>query len=169
MVFILLLPVAEIAASWLSWGLFPSDTIRVAYPGFLTFEAGRLKSWVPVFAAIIIISMVRLFWRRNRAPNDHVGQLRHGGGWILIGSAVLVEALTSAVYWLTTASWHVRIFYRSTQYWNRVPESSELGWPAFQVYLLQHFLPWVSVMLVGITLWLMVEKRTKNATACNKA
>jgi len=162
MFFILLLPVAEIAASWVLWRSFPSDTIRVAYPDLLAFESGRFKSWVPVFAAMVMISMAWLFWRPNRAPSDHVDKLRHGSGWILVGSAVLVEALTSAVYWLTAASWHVRIFYQSMYYWNWVPKSSDLVWPAFRGYLLQHFIPWASVMLVGVTLWLMVEKRTSS-------
>jgi hypothetical protein len=148
---------AELAASWWIWGRAPTDSIRVWYAGFWSFEAGHLHYWIPVFASFLALGGVAWYPLRQ-----------HGGltTWWLIGSALAIglEVLTSVLYWRSAEASDLRSLFQSIWYWHQVPQASDMGWPSFRIYMWNHLLPWAVVLLVGITLRLMFERRAKNAT-----
>jgi len=155
--FLSLVFTAEVAASWWMWGRAPSDSIRVWYSGFWVFEAGRLHYWVPVSASLLALWIVGWYALR-----------RHGRlvTWWLSGAALAVglEALTSVLYWRSAQSSDLRDLFQSIWYWHRVPQASDMGWPSFRIYLWGHLIPWAVVLLLGTTVWILLNKKAKNTT-----
>jgi hypothetical protein len=156
-IFVLLFFGAELAASWWIWGRAPTDSLRVWYSSFWTFEAGRLHYWIPVFTSFLALGGVAWY---------ALGQSRSLTTRWLIGStlAVGLEVLTSILYWRSARSSDLRGLFQSMWYWHRVPQANDMGWPSFRIYMWNHLVPWAVVLLLGITLWLMFEKGAKNAT-----
>jgi hypothetical protein len=148
---------AEIVASWWVWGRTPTDTIRVWYSGFWPFEAGRLHYWLPVFAAVLAIWI--MVW---------YALLRHGRPltqWLFTAvTGVVLEVVTSVLYWRSPQSSDMRGLYQTVWRWHRVPQANERGWPSFRIYLWDHIVPWAVVFLLGMTLWIFIEHRAKGAT-----
>ena len=147
-----LLFVAEVAASWWVWGRAPTDSLRVWYPGFWAFEAGRLHYWIPVFGSLLALCIVARY------------TLRRDGRWITswpfaAALAVGLEVLTSVLYWRSARSSALRDTFQSIWYWHRVPQASDLGWPSFRIYLWAHLIPWAVVLLLGMILWVLFEHR----------
>ena len=153
--FLSLLVSAEVAASWWIWGRAPSDSIRVWYSGFWVFEAGRLDYWVPVAASLLAVWIVAWYALR-----------RHGRlvTWWLSGAAlaVVLEALTSMLYWRSAQSSELRDLFQSIWYWHRVPQASDMGWPSFRIYLWSHLIPWAVVLLLGMTVWVFFEQKARS-------
>lgn len=148
---------ADVAASWWVWGRTPTDTIRVWYSGFWLFEAGRLHYWLPVFASLLALWIVVWY-----------ALLRHArpiARWLFAAAlAVALELATSVLYWRSPRSSDLRGLYQSLWVWHRVPQASEMGWPSFRIYLWDHLVPWVAVLVVGMTLWVLVEHKARSAT-----
>lgn len=155
-IFVLVLFGAELAASWWIWGRAPADSLGVWYSGFWAFEAGRLHYWILLF--VLFLTLGGLVWYALR---QHIGLTI----WWLIGSALAIglEVLTSILYWRSDESSDLRGLFQSIWFWHRVPQASEMGWPSFRIYMWNHFFPWAGALLIGITLWLMFEQRTKDA------
>lgn len=155
--FVSLLCGAEVAASWWVWGRAPTDSIRVWYSSFWVFEAGRMHSWVPLFASLVALWIV--VWYALR---------RHGRliAWWLFGAALVVglEVLTSVLYWKSARSSDLRDLFQSIWYWHRVPQASDMGWPSFRIYLWNHLIPWALVLLFGMALWVLFERKARTAT-----
>jgi hypothetical protein len=145
--FLLLLFSAELAASWWIWGRAPTDSIRVWYSGFIVFEAGRMRYWVPLFAGLAVLWIAAWYlFRRNG----------HLTAWQLLGAglAVALEVLTSVLYWGSARSSDLRGLFQSIWAWHRVPQARDLGWPSFRIYLWNHLIPWAVVLIIGISIWL---------------
>jgi hypothetical protein len=155
-IFVLLLFGAELAASWWIWVRAPMESIRTSYADFWTLEVGRLRYWIPVFAASLALGAAAWYVFRYQ------GTIKR---W-LIGSALAIgsEVVTSILYWRSTESSALRDLFQSVWYWHRVPHENDMGWPSFRIYMWNHLVPWAVVLLVGITLWLMFERRVRNET-----
>jgi len=149
--YLLLLFSAEVAASWWIWGRAPADSLRVWYSGFWAFEAGRLRSWIPVLVLFLLMSIVAWFLLR-RSAGLIVGWLF--GATLTIG----LEVLTSLLYWKSSQSSDLRSLFQSIWYWHRIPQASDLGWPSFRIYLRCHLTPWALVLLFGVMLLLLVGR-----------
>jgi hypothetical protein len=148
---------AEVAASWWVWGRAPTDTVRVWYSGYWAFEVGRLHYWLPVFASVLTLWIVLWY-----AFLHHARPLTR---WLFAAMlGVGLEVVTSALYWKSARSSDIRGLYQSLWRWNRVPQASEMGWPSFRIYLWDHLVPWAAVVLVGMTLWVLIEHRARSAT-----
>jgi hypothetical protein len=150
--FVLFLCGAEVAASWWVWGRAPTDSIRVWYPGFWAFEAGRLLYWVPIFASFLTLWIVVWYALRR---HSHLITL-----WLLATAlGVALEVLTSVLYWRSAGSSDLRNLFQSMWYWHRVPQGSDMGWPSFRIYLWTHFVPWATVLLLGLAIWYLWSRR----------
>jgi hypothetical protein len=148
---------AEVVASWWVWGRAPTDTIRVWYSGFWSFEASRLHYWLPVVASLAALWIVVWYTllRHRRAIT-----------WWLFSAMVAVglEVATSMLYWRSPRSSNLRGLYQSIWAWHRVPQASDMGWPSFRVYLWDHLVPWASALFLGMILWVLFEQKVRNAT-----
>lgn len=148
---------AEVAASWWVWSRVPTDTLRVWYSGYWAFEVGRLHYWVPVFGSALALWIVVWYsFLRHTRPLT--------GCLFALALGVVLEVLTSALYWKSAQSSDIRGLYQSVWRWNRVAEASEIGWPSFRIYLWDHLVPWAMVLLVGMTLWVLFEQKGRNTT-----
>ena len=153
--FTLFLCGAEAVASWWVWRRAPTDSIRVWYSAFWSFEAGRLHYWIPILGALLAFCIVAYALRRNG---------RFITWWLFSAAGVGVEVLTSVLYWRSAQASDLRNLYESIWYWHRVPQASDMGWPSFRGYLWDHLLPWAMVLSVGITIWLILDQRANHAT-----
>jgi hypothetical protein len=137
---------AELTASWWIWARSPSDSLRAWYAGFWNFETGRLYCWVPTFAVAAILWLAA--WRLSERSHDR-GGTQHGNqknrvfrAWVLSAIlSLLLETLTSGLYWRSSKSADLRDLFQSSWYLHRVPQASDLGWPSFRGYLYSHLLP----------------------------
>ncbi len=163
--------VAEVIASSWVWGRAPSDSIRVFYSDFWTFEAGRLDYWIIIFTFLIILWIFarNLFRRYVISKGDEQVNNRP---WSLLASwalgtvlTVALEVLTSALYWRSDSSLSLRAFYQAMWFWDfwddRNPHTNDPGWPSFRIYTRDHFLPWALVLLIGVTLCFFWKQRRK--------
>lgn len=160
--FVLLL-VGEVTASWWIWTSAPTDSLRVWYPSFWSFEAGRLHYWSLIFVAVCVVAALIRLWIRS-CP----GEPRSRKKWLIALSAVLalgLETATSAVHWRSDRASDLRALYHSLWYWDHYPRGSELGWPSFQLFLRNHLIAWVVVLLLGLILWRFWHARTGGRTA----
>jgi len=148
---------AEFTASWWIWARAPSDSIRVWYPGFWAFEAGRLHYWVPALASVLCLSIVA--WYATRSQGHLITYWLSG-----VVLAVLSEVLTSAWYWRSVRASHLRHLFQSIWYSHRAVQAGGNGWYSFGIYLWCHLVPWAVVLLSGIILWILVEQRTRRET-----
>jgi len=143
---------AEVAASWWVWGRTPTDTIRVWYSGYWAFEVGRMHYWVPVFASVLALwSVIWYALLRRGRPITR---------WLFSGACgVALEVVSSVLYWRSPQSSSLRGLYQSVWVWNRVQQASERGLPSFRVYLWDHLVPWTIVVLVGVAVWVLFQRR----------
>jgi len=167
--FLSLLFGAEVSASWWIWGRSPSDSLHVWYAGFWAFETGRLHYWVPTLAvaAILWLAARYLFQRGHHAEGAQRSdqKKRVAGVWVLSAVlSLLSETLTSGIYWRSNKSADLRDLFQSTWYLHRVPKASDLGWPSFQGYLWPHLVPWAVVLLLGLAVWYLWNKRKRENT-----
>lgn len=152
--FLSLLFSAEVAASWWIWGRAPSDSIGVEYRRFWAFEASRLHYWLLVCASLVTLWIVSWYALRR-----HVHFMTSWPLAVVLG--IGLEVLTSLLYWGSADASHLRSFFQSGWWWDRVPQASDLGWPSFRIYLWAHLVPWAVVLLLGMILWL---RRAKGGT-----
>lgn len=148
--FALLLFGAEVAASFCIWNRAPTDSIRVWYSGFWVFEVGRLHYWFPLLASVVAL------WVVARYALGHNGLV----AWSLFAAALTLglEVLTSVVYWRSARAADLRDLFQSIWYLHRVPRASDMGWPSFQIYLWNHFVPWALILLLGTVLLALLSK-----------
>jgi len=150
---------AELVASWWLWGGAPTDTLRVSYVGFWSYEIGRLSCWMaflPLFVVAWLIVWRGLSWA-----------IHPKSSWLfyLLVSAVQILALalevsTSVRYWHSSSSIGVRNLYTSIWYWHRVPSPSDQGWPSLKGYILNHAFAWVvAILIFEILLYLEYRRR----------
>jgi hypothetical protein len=154
---------AEIAGSWWIWTDAPTDTIRVQYHRFWDFELERLHGWTSIFGFLIAGWVVIHCLRRHQVSSKDLSEKYRRQRlivlWIAtITSGLLLEVLSSVVYWKNPSSVHIHYLYESAWYWGRVPTSRDLGWPSFRGYLCDHFIPWLVVLFCAVTLWHRFEK-----------
>ena len=137
---------AEIVGSWWVWSRTPTDTIRVWYSGFWPFEAGRLHYWFPVSATVLVLWIVVWYaFLRGRPLMQWLFTAVLGAG---------LEVVTSVLYWRSPRSSNIRGLYESVWVWNRVPQANEMGWPSFRVYLGDHLVPWIVVLVIfSLPVW----------------
>jgi hypothetical protein len=166
--FLPLLFSAEIIASWLIWARAPNDSIRVQYSYFWIFEAGRLHYWVSVLIVIAAGCVVGLYFLRRRqlyrAKHVHGSyQRKHFiERWTLgVGLTLALEIITSALYWRSEVSYGLRDVFQSAWYWHRVPKASDMGWPSFRIYMWEHVVPWAVVVLLGLALGYLRNRRKR--------
>jgi hypothetical protein len=134
----LLVLVAELAASWCLWTRFPTDSIRVWYPSFWAYEAGRFSGWTIIFVISALLSILFLRGRTGR------------WWWVVAtGFAFGLELSTSVWYWAKPASRDVRGMYESIWYWSRVPLPADKGWRSFSGYSFDHAFAWGVVILTA--------------------
>lgn len=163
--FTVLLFSAEVIASWWIWAEAPTDSIRVFYSNFQVFELERLGGWITVFVSgLTLLLLPWILTSRKRDIENARGGLNVFRDPIVFWTvgliaAVFGEVLTSIVFWVSSTSLHIRRLYESVWYWNRVPQSSDIGWPSFRVYMWQHFVPWAIVLLLGLTIWHFLRRR----------
>jgi len=165
--FISLVFVAETFASWGTWKGAPTDTLRVRYPSFLAFDAGRLHYWTPVFAsalALWVLAWSLLRARRRTTIDLSSHQWMHSTVWWLLGASLAVgsEVMTSAFYWASPRSAHVRSLYEGLWYLDRVVPPSAVGWAGFCAYMSEHLLRWAVVFFsgfIGYFLWTRRRRR----------
>jgi hypothetical protein len=137
---------AEVVPSWRVWRSTPYDSLRVGYPDFAMFEAGRLQFWA-LMLVMIGLTGAAMTWLANRdsrlsgsKENAKAKRL-----WLrrspYLASAIALEIGTSVLYWN----------------WNRA-----VGWPSFRpsfrIYLWEHLLPWAIVVSLGLFLWNRLAK-----------
>jgi hypothetical protein len=149
LVYIPLFFVAEIGGSWWIWGRAPSDSIRVWYPSFWAFEAGRLSVWVPLLACAFMVVWIvtrSLRWRSQITGLSSAGTLLALSVAGLFG--VSCELLTSILYWWSPESSKLRSLFHSVWYFQRVPQGSDLGWRSFPGYMCWHLVPWAAAWLI---------------------
>jgi len=144
---LLLCFIAEVVSSWRVWYSFPNDNLRVGYPGFAEFEAGRLQFWV-LMLVMIGLTGSAMTWLANRDSRSS-GSKENAKAkrlWLrrslYLVSAIALETGTSVVYW----------------YWNRSRMPEIFGWPIFRFYLWGHLLPWAVVVSLGLFLWNRLAK-----------
>jgi len=145
---------AEIGASWWIWGRSPTDSIRVWYSGFWTFESGRLVFWAPIFGGALAMGL--LGWALL------IRGVRRSGPALSVFGAILTiasELATSMLYWRSPRSADLRDLFQSVWVWHRVPQASDLGWPSFRFYLWAHFFPWLVVLIAGVAVWSVLGRR----------
>jgi hypothetical protein len=144
---LLLCFIAEVVSSWRVWYSFPNDNLRVGYPGFAEFEAGRLQFWV-LMLVMIGLTGSAMTWLANRDSRSS-GSKENAKAkrlWLrrslYLVSAITLETGTSVVYW----------------YWNRSRMPEIFGWPIFRFYLWGHLLPWAVFVSLGLFLWNRLAK-----------
>ena len=159
LLFILVALVAEVLASWRIWGGAPTDTLRVAYSGFWSYEVGRLLCWTILSAVFLTAGLIasRVSSRRARTDPGHRSAL------LLFGTAQLLalslEISTSVVYWNAQSSRPTRDLYSSIWHWHRIPQLSDQGWPSLKGYIGDHALAWATVLLIAEALvWVVFRK-----------
>jgi hypothetical protein len=135
----LLLLGAEVLASGWLWTRAPTDTLRVWYPTFWSFERGRLGYWTIAFACCALLGA--FIWSALHRRVAQVAMVLVGAGF-----AVAVEGSTSAWHWESAASAGVRKLYEGIWYWNRVPTQT-IGGASFRGYLWAHLIPWAALLL----------------------
>jgi hypothetical protein len=137
---------AEVVPSWQVWSSTPYDSLRVGYPDFAMFEAGRLQFWA-LMLVMIGLTGAAMAWLANR-DSRLSGSKENAKAKPLclyrslyLASAIALEIGTSVSYWI----------------WNRA-----VGWPSFrpsfQIYLWEHLLPWVIVVSLGLFIWNRLAK-----------
>lgn len=137
---------AEVVPAWWVWRSTPYDSLRVGYPDFAMFEAGRLQFWA-LMLVMIGLTGAAMTWLANR-DNRLSGSKESAKAkrlWLrrslYLASAIALEIGTSVLYWN----------------WNRA-----IGWPSFRpsfrIYLLEHLLPWTIVVSLGLFLWNRLAK-----------
>jgi hypothetical protein len=131
----LLLLAAEVSASFLVWSGTPTDWIGEPLH-FWRFEISRLQYWALFFSLSALLWIIGWYGLHRRVPGVAMGLL----GAVL---AVVVEALTSIWYWRQLP-------------WN---QASYLGWSYFPRYFREHLISWAVVLLVGLALWFLWNKR----------
>jgi hypothetical protein len=161
--FVSLLCVAEITASWIVWNIAPRHSLEIRYAGFWSFESGRLIVWaLSVCLYFVIWTGLRFRVRPDRvAGNNKVHQRRKD--FLVLGGLcgalfLLLELLTSGIYWRMGRSAGLRELYQSPYYLGRVPQSGDLGLPSFLGYLWVHFTIWAVVVLVCLGVWYLWHK-----------
>src|SRR5271157_2066432 len=103
-VFLLLTLIAELTASWQVWGGAPTDTLRVAYPGFWSYEVGRVLCWAILSTICLAVGLI--MWRssswaiRNKSE-QRFSLLQVGTAQLL---ALTLEISTSVWYWSMKSS-----------------------------------------------------------------
>jgi hypothetical protein len=159
-VFVLTLGGAEAMGSWWIWARCPSDSLRVSYPNFGSFEVDRLRYWFAVFACAGILSLavrhLRSKWANIRDQGtDRHNRVRSSRRWWIFGVifALGVELSTSGAYWKSSRSSNVRSLYQSAWYLHRVPRASDLGWPSSVGYMVAHLVPWAAVLFLCFGIW----------------
>ncbi len=150
--------VAELAASWWLWARAPTDTIRVIYSGFWSYEAERLFCWVILSPICLVIGLI--LWRALSAFRNRSGRLFRlfpaGVGPIM---ASALELSTSVWYWSAQSSRPMRDLYGSIWYWHRVPQPGDQGWPSLRGYIGDHALAWcIALLMVQGVLWVALKK-----------
>lgn len=142
---------AEVTASWWVWREAPTDSIRVWYPSFCAFEAGRLHYWLPVF-----VFLLTLWISVSYALLRHARPIT----WLLfgIGSGLGLELTTSILYWTSPRSSSLRSLYQSIWAWDRVPPTNAAGWPSLRIYIWHHIAPWAMVLMIGVSFWYLWNK-----------
>lgn len=158
------------ASSWI-WGRAPSDTIRVWYPGFWVFAAGRLHSWVLVFAFVLIpcIAAWHLFRHHSsRLSDGKTSPASYIAEWWMLSAslAIVSELLTSIFYWSSSRSSDLHAFYTSMDYWgllSETPHTNAPGWPSFKLYLWGHFLPWAVILLPPLLIWYYWDRKRQQS------
>jgi hypothetical protein len=159
---------AEIVSSWRLWGGAPTDTIRISYSGFWNYESGRLFYWAPLLLLCILLwfLIARAVMRPRSHANAGQGYRSITSGWFWIpafGIALALEISTTVLYWKSAASMHVRNLYESIWYWHRIPQSSDLGWPSLEGYLLDHLVIWFIMFLFSAALWYYLRRAARKS------
>lgn len=160
-VFLLLALGAELAASWRVWGGAPTDTLRVAYSGFWSYEVGRLLCWTLLSPVCLAGGLIT--WRGSswaiRKPERRSRPFPIGAAQFL---ALALEISTSVWYWNMQSSRPVRDLYGSVWHWHRIPQVGDLGWPSLKGYIGDHALAWCIALLISeILLWVMFRMWAK--------
>lgn len=148
---------AEVVSSWRVWRSTPYDNLRVGYPDFAMFEAGRLQFWA-LMLVMIGLTGAAMAWLANRdsrlsgsKENAKAKRL-----WLrrslYLASAIALEIGTSVLYW----------------YWNRARWPEDFGWPIFRFYLWEHLLPWTVVVSLGLFLWSQCERLRSSSTVLRR-
>lgn len=140
---------AEVLASLWIWSRAPTDSIRVFYGSYWAFEVGRLYYWIVVALSIALISsMVGYFSRKRNASS-----------WLMLIPAVLLEIVTSAIYWRSRQSSPLRQLFQSAWAWHRIPGAADMEWPSLEIYLRVHFIAWAIVVTVALIVLARYSRR----------
>ncbi len=155
---VIILYAGELFGSWGVWVNFPTDSVRVHFPGYWSYEVLRLGIWL----AILIAGFATAFATYRRKTKDEARGNRwfHGfRAWIsLLCGGVLLETGTSCLYWLTPRAAPIRNAYQGAWYWDRIPPATDLGWPSFVGYLKHHLIAWAIAVIAGSLIWLACWK-----------
>jgi hypothetical protein len=121
--------IAEVLASLAVWTGAPKDWVGQP-PHFWSFEAWRVRYWLPAFLLSILLWLAVWYAFHQR------------GRKILL--VLLAGVLPMAAEALT-----------SIYYWKQIPhnEAQYLGWSYFPKYFGEHLFWWVAVVSVGFGLW----------------
>ncbi len=154
---VIVLCAAELFASWWLWARFPTDSVRVLYPGYWIYEAVRLGIWLAIltaeFAALV------MYGRKKGGHANEYHPLHGFRNWVLaLCGGFVLESITSCLYWLTPRSTPIRDIYQSDWYWDRVPRATDLGWPSLVGYWRDHAIAWAVVIFLGSLIWLACSK-----------
>jgi hypothetical protein len=150
---IIVLCASELIASAWVWNSFPTDSVRVHYPGYWNYEAVRFGIWLAIltagFAALVI-------YRRKKGGHAKEYHPLHGfRSWVMaLCGGLVVESTTSGLYWLTPRSIYIRYSYG---YWDTPPPARDLA-SSFVGYWRDHAIAWGAVVLLGSLIWLACSK-----------
>ncbi len=155
---LIILCAAELFASWGVWVNFPTDSVRVRFPGYWSYEVLRFGIWFAILAAGI--TALAVYRRKSRDDPKGFKPFRGSRKWVaaLCGGLVL-ESITSFLYWLTPRSAPIRDAYEGWWYWeDRGPRPADLGLPSFVGYWKDHAIAWAVVTIIGSLIWLACSK-----------
>ncbi len=154
---VIVLCAAELFASWWLWARFPTDSVRVWFSGYWSYEVVRFGIWLAVLTAEFA-ALVMYRCKKGRDANEY-NPIHGFRRWVsaLCGGFVL-ESTTSCLYWLTPRSTPIRDIYQSDWYWDRVPRATDLGWPSLVGYWRDHAIAWAVVVILGSLIWFACSK-----------
>lgn len=154
---VIILCVSELIASMWLWNRFPTDSVRVSYSGYWSYEAVRFGIWLAIltaeFAALVM-------YRRKKGGHANEYHPLHGfRSWVsALCGGFLLESVTSCLYWLTPRSTYIRDCYESYCYWDILPRARDLAWRSFVAYWRDHAIAWAVVIILGSLIWLACSK-----------
>jgi len=150
---VIILCASELIASAWVWNSFPTDSVRVHYPGYWSYEAVRFGIWLAILSAEFAAFVM---YRRKKGGHSNKYHPLHGfrNGVLAVCGGLVLESTTSGLYWLTPRSIYIRYSYG---YWDTPPPARDLA-SSFVRYWRDHAIAWAVVVILGSLIWFACSK-----------